>query len=114
MKKFVLYSSLLVLSVSSSFAQNKTRTYLVDPELAPRDHNIQYTHLRLNIAFEPAKGLVKGKVTLAFTTLRKTTDSIWLDGIQMTVQKIVLNGKETKYRTDSAGIIIYPGTNLGW
>jgi len=113
-KKIILYSSLLVLCSSLSFAQNKTRTYLVDPDLAPRDHNVEYSHLRLNIAFEPDKGLVKGKVTLAFTTLRQTTDSIWLDGIQMTVEKLTINGKDVKYRTDSAGIMIFPGTNLGW
>lgn len=113
MKKSLLLITYLLFFGALS-AQNLTRTYLVDPELAPRDHNVDFTHLRLNIAFEPAKGLVKGKVMLTFTTLRKTTDSIWLDGIQMTVQKLTLNGKDVKYKTDSAGIMIYPGNDLGW
>src|ERR1700761_2560188 len=103
---------LFVFVITTAYSQNKTRTYLVDPELAPRDHNVEYSHLRLNVAFEPAKGLVKGKVMLTFTTLRQTTDSIWLDGIKMNVQRITLNGKEVKYKTDSAGILVYPGTNL--
>ena len=113
MKKPLLLP-LLVFALTAGYSQNKTRTFLADPELAPRDHNVEYTHLRLNIAFEPAKGLVKGRVMLTFTTLRQTTDSIWLDGIQMNVQKLTLNGKPVKYKTDSAGITIYPNTNLGW
>lgn len=113
MKKILLLP-LFVLVITTTYSQNKTRTYLADPELAPRDHNVEYSHLRLNIAFEPAKGLVKGRVMLTFTTLRPTTDSIWLDGIQMNVQKLTLNGKDVKYKTDSAGITIYPGTPLGW
>ena len=112
MKKPLLLP-LLVFALTAGYSQNKTRTFLADPELAPRDHNVEYTHLRLNIAFEPAKGLVKGRVMLTFTTLRQTTDSIWLDGIQMNVQKLTLNGKPVKYKTDSAGITIYPNTNLG-
>jgi len=113
MKKLILLI-LLAFSCTGGYSQNKTRTYLADPELAPRDHNVEYSHLRLNVAFDPAKGLVKGKVMLTFTTLRPTTDSIWLDGIQMTVQKLTLNGKEVKHQVDSAGIWIYPGTNLEW
>ncbi len=114
MKKLLFAFSLLVLSPALSSAQVKTRSYVVDPELAPRDHNLDFTHLRLNIAFDANRGLVKGKVTLAFTTLRQTTDSIWLDGINMTVKELKLNGKDTKYRLDSAGIMIYPGAQLGW
>ncbi|HTB31869.1 MAG TPA: M1 family metallopeptidase, partial [Bacteroidia bacterium] len=114
MKKFILLLfpfSFFLLTVT---AQVKTRSYVVDPELAPRDHNLDFTHLRLNVAFEPNRGLVKGKVTLTFTTLRQTTDSIWLDGIKMTIKKLTLNGKDAKYKVDSAGITIYPVSQLGW
>ncbi|HXB13499.1 MAG TPA: hypothetical protein VNZ45_16040, partial [Bacteroidia bacterium] len=114
MKKLLFVCSLLVLSSSLSFAQVKTRSYVVDPELAPRDHNLDFTHLRLNIAFDANRGLVKGKVVLTFTTLRQTTDSIWLDGINMTIKDLKLNGKDTKYKVDSTGIMIYPGFTLGW
>jgi aminopeptidase N len=51
---------------------------------------------------------------LAFTTLRQTTDSIWLDGINMTIKDLKLNGKDARYKVDSAGIMIYPGVQLGW
>jgi len=104
----------LLLVLTAGYSQVKTRSYVVDPELAPRAHNVDFTHLRLNIAFDPAKGLVKGKVMLTFTTLRQNTDSIWLDGIKMTIKKLTINGKEVNYKTDSAGITVYPSGNLGW
>ncbi len=114
MKKLFFYVLLSILGQSFSMAQVKTRSYVADPELSPRDHNLDFTNLRLNVSFEPTKGLVKGKVTLVFNTLRQTTDSIWLDGIKMTVKKITVNGKDSKYRVDSAGITIYPAITLGW
>lgn len=104
----------MVLLCVITTAQVKTRDYVVDDELAPRDHNVDFTRLRLNISFVPEEGLVKGDVKLVFTTLRQHTDSIWLDGIEMTVKKLLLNGKEVRYKTDSAGITIYPGKDLGW
>ncbi len=114
MKNTIVYTSILVLSTTLSFAQVKTRTYVLDPELAARDHNLDFTKLKLNVSFEPSKGLVKGKVTHYFIPLRQTTDSIWLDGIKMNVTKLTINGKETKFKVDSAGIMVYPVTPLVW
>jgi aminopeptidase N len=113
MKKLLFFIP-FSLSLITLTAQVKTRTYVVDPELAPRDHNVDFTHLRLNVAFDTMHGIVKGKVMLAFTTLRQATDSIWLDGIKMTVKKLALNGNDAKYKTDSAGITVYPPSALGW
>ncbi len=115
MKNVLLYSTIFVISfqLSSITAQVRTRSYITDKELEPRDHNVEFTHLRLNVQFEPIKKIVKGDVILAFTPLRKKTDSIWLDGIQMTIVKLTLNGREVKYRSDSAGITVYP-VNMEW
>lgn len=112
MKKLFLYSSFFILSSSLCYSQEKTRSYVVDPELAPRDRCVDFTKLKLNVAFEPTKGLVKGKVLLTFTPLRQNTDSIWLDGIKMTVQKLTLNGKDVRYKIDSTGMYVYPGAAL--
>jgi len=113
MKKNLL-SALLISVVALSHSQVKTRSYLIDPELAPREKMVNFTNMRVEVSFEPEKKLVKGKVTLTFTPYRQTTDSIWLDGIRMDVKKLTLNGKETKYKVDSAGITIYPETPLVW
>jgi len=113
MKKSLL-AALLSLSTLITQAQTKTRSYLIDPELAPREKIVNFTNMRVEVSFEPVKGLVKGRVTLMFTPYKQTTDSIWLDAIKMDVKKLTLNGKDTKYKVDSAGITIYPGTPLTW
>ncbi|NNM95606.1 MAG: M1 family metallopeptidase [Bacteroidia bacterium] len=115
MKKVLLFSLLIFQSFMFLLqGQVRTRSYVADAELESRNHNVNFTHLKLNVAFEPAKKLVKGDVVLAFTPLSQNTDSIWLDGIKMTVLQLTLNGKDAKYRTDSAGITIYTGGALQW
>jgi len=47
--------------LSALFSQVKTRSYIVDPQGWPRDHNVDYTHLRLDVSFDAPKGLVKGQ-----------------------------------------------------
>jgi aminopeptidase N len=105
---------LLLLAVNCLYAQVKTRSYVADPELAVRERVVDFTSLSLKISFEPEKGLVKGDVKLSFTTLRQSTDSIWLDGIRMQVKSLMLNGKPAKYKADSTGITVYPTNQLGW
>ncbi len=111
MKKSVF---LLLLVSASVFSQVKTRSYIIDPQLAPRDHNVDFRHMRVELAFEPQKGLVKGRCTHVFSPLRPKVDSVWVDGIKMTVKGITVNGKTAKYRTDSAGIMIYFSPALAW
>ena len=100
------------LVTSALFSQVKTRSYIVDAQLAPRDHNVDFQHLRLEVSFDAPNGLVKGKVTHVFTPLRATVDSIWLDAIEMRFKSVQLNGKDVKYKNDSAGISIFPDPAL--
>ena len=98
---------------SNCFAQVKIRSYINDPLLAPREHTVDFQNLKLEIAFDPQKKLVKGKVTHTFKPLRPKTDSIILDGINLNIKTALLNGKPAKFRNDSENIIIYtPG--LTW
>ena len=101
---FVIYHSLFSIY---SFSQPKTRTYINDPLLAPREHNVDFQHLKLEVSFEPQKNLVKGKATHTFIPLRQKTDSIVLDGINMDIKEIVLNGKPANFRTDSETVVVY-------
>jgi aminopeptidase N len=112
MKKHLLFIS-LVLSAQALLAQVKTRSYIIDPAWPPREHSVDMQHMRLEVSFEPQKGLVKGKVTHTFTPLLPVVDSIFLDGPGITVKELTLNGKAAKYRTDAAGITIYTG-GLTW
>jgi len=110
--------SLLLLALplifGSAMAQVKTRSYTIDPLLAQRDRNVDFTSMKLEVALDCPKGLVKGKVTHNFKPLRQKVDSIFVDGIRMSVKKLTLNGKETRFRLDSLGITIYANPALGW
>jgi aminopeptidase N len=102
------------LTVSALSAQQKTRSYLVDPQLAPLEHNVDFKHLRLELAFEPEKGLVKGAATLIFTPLQEKVDSIRLDAPQLDIKDVQLNGKTVSFKTDERNLIIYPHSSLSW
>jgi len=107
MKKIITLIICLILLTTLSFSQNNTRSYLNDALLAPRDHNVDFQNLKLEVSFEPATNLVKGKVTHTFIPLQERVDSITLDGIKMDIKSILLNGKEARYRNDDEKVIIY-------
>ncbi len=104
----------------ASFAQfvgngsfdGKRRTYLDDGAWAPREHNVDFKHMRLELSFETSQGLVKGKVTHTFSPLRNTVDSIWLDGIDMRILDATVNGKAAKTRVEKNGLWIFTGRSL--
>jgi len=109
-----ILSPFLIFSFLFSIAQDKTRSYLTDAKLAPREHNVDFTHLRLEVSFDPAIGLVRGKVTERFLPLRPEIDSLVLDGVNIKVKEILLNGKAVKFKNDSSVITVYTGTPLTW
>ncbi len=112
MKK-LLFLTLCLLPFAFCLAQTSTRTYLTDPLLAPREHNVDFQHLKLEVSFDAPKSLVKGKVTHYFTPLRPKIDSIVLDGINMNIKEVTVNGKPAKFRNDSENVIIYT-PSLTW
>ena len=80
-------------------AQVNTRSYVIDPQLAPREHPVDFKHMKLEVSFDPAKGLVKGKVTHTFVPLLPKVDSICLDATDLLIQAVLLNGKAVRYRS---------------
>ena len=110
---FLIFYFSFLMDSSICHAQPKTRTYISDPLLAPREHVVDFQHLKLEVSFEPAKNLVKGKVTHTFIPLRQKIDSIVLNGINMNIKEVVLNGKQTKFRSDSETVVIYT-PSLAW
>ncbi len=103
----------LIISMGgAASAQIKTRSYLIDPRRDPREHNVDFKHLRLEVSFNPADGLVKGKVTHRFSPLQQRVDSIVLDAINIRVKEILLDGKPVKYKNDSSYITVFPSVAL--
>lgn len=113
MKKLVFILLSICLLPSYICHAQKTRSHIYDPLLAPREHVVDFQHLKLEVSFEPQKNLVKGKVTHTFIPLRQKVDSIVLDGINMQIREVTLNGKPAKFRNDSAHIIVFT-PSLTW
>jgi aminopeptidase N len=114
MIKKTLLLGLLCAFTARTMAQLPTKTYADDEGLAPREHNVNFTRLRLELAVQPEAAHITGKVTHYFTPLRPAVDSIFLDGVKMTYHSVLLNGKPVKYRADSTGITIIPEKPLHW
>ena len=111
MKRFILFS-FLFFSVLT-YAQQRTRTYTVDPALWPREHNVDFMRMRLEVSFEPAAGRVHGKVTHIFTPLMPSVDSVFLDAPGITIEKVSVNGSASKFRMDENGVTVYTN-GLKW
>jgi len=113
MKKILLFA-LICSFFTCAIAQIPTKTYVDDDGLAPREHNVNFTRLRLQLSLQAEAYRISGTVTHYFTPLRPEVDSIFLDGINMTYQSVLLNGKPVKFHADSAGITIIPEKPLHW
>jgi aminopeptidase N len=68
--------------------------------------------MRLQVTFEPEKGLVKGNITHYFTPLRTQVDSFFLDGPGINVKSATLNGKPVTFKTTPDGISFFPAAPL--
>jgi len=108
---FLILAGSLLYS-SSIIGQHKNITYSYDPGAAPREHQLDFERMRLYVEFEPANGLVKGKITHFFTPIRSHVDSFFLDGPGIKVKEAKLNGKDLRFRSDNDGITFYPAKSL--
>jgi aminopeptidase N len=95
-------------------AQLRTTNFLEDAAAAPRDHQLDFTKIKVALSFDAPKGIVIGKVIYQFSPLRPESIFLFLDGIKMQVKELAINGKPAKYSTDSAGITIIPNETLVW
>jgi aminopeptidase N len=88
------------------------RTYLDDAGWSPREHNVDFIHMQLEVSFDVKQGLVKGKVTHRFTPLAAKVDSIWVDGPGIKILSASVNGTTAKFKTLEQGTWIFTGKTL--
>ena len=110
----IVFSFIFATLTLPSFAQTEFHSYAHDDGVAPREHPLDMTRSIIEVSFVPKEGLVKGKVTHRFMTLRQQVSSFFLDGIQMTYDEVLLDGQPVPSRADSAGITIFPRTPLAY
>lgn len=79
-----------------------------------REHNVDMLSMKLNVSFQPEKGLVKGDISYILKPLQQVVDSIFFDAPEIKFQQVRLNGKDVKYNISSAGITIFPEPALNF
>ncbi|MGB0391073.1 MAG: M1 family metallopeptidase [Salibacteraceae bacterium] len=86
-----------------------TLSYLSDPNAYQRERFVDFVHANIAIQFEPDSGKVMGEVTHLFNPLRSGIDTLYLDGVDMTVKSVKLNNTEIDYRLYSKGLtVVFP------
>jgi aminopeptidase N len=73
--------------------QPKLKTLPWDSASVPRERLVDFTHLDLRVSFQPAFGIVDGEVIHTFKPLRKTVDSVILDGPGIRIKELSLDGE---------------------
>ena len=113
MKRFLVLPFLIMTSFTMN-AQLRTTSFIEDAAAVPRDHQLDFSKIKVALSFDAPKGIVIGKVAYQFSPIRPKVSSFFLDGIKMQVKELTINGQPTKYTTDSAGITVLPIEPLVW
>lgn len=103
-----------LMALFSLKAQEPRRSYYVDEGLVPRPQSVDFTYLKLEASFEPAKGLINGKVTEKFIVLQKTIDTLFLDAVNIRFKSVELDGEKVEYRKERKGLTILFAKSLSW
>jgi aminopeptidase N len=113
MKKVLLCLVSLVI-IGRLQSQTDFVCHPADDKLTPREHPVDITRMKVEVAFEPEKKLVKGTVTHTFIPLSDKVDSIFFDGPGIRIKSAKLNGASVVFTTNSNGVTIFPQPALQW
>lgn len=110
----LLLLSALILFTAPVKAQDSSICYLRDVDGRIREHNVDFIKMLLDVKFNTALGKVTGNVKYDFKPIQYITDTLFLDAPGIDIKKVLLNGKETPFKVDSAGVTIRFMTALDW
>ncbi|MBI1306606.1 MAG: hypothetical protein GC181_08335 [Bacteroidetes bacterium] len=111
-------SAIALISLSFSSPAQQFDHYLHDADATPRDHQLDVSHMLVNVSFEPLAGIVNGTVTHTFKPIRQTVDTVFWDAPSITIKEVKLqvDGKEAEvtFKTNDDGVITYFKKPLNW
>lgn len=99
--------------IGNTYAQNSYRSYLKD-NTSYREHPLDITRMKVEVTFDPEKGLVRGKVTHSYTVLQQKVDSVFFDAPDIRILKASINNQTLAYTKVKTGIWIKPSQALRW
>ena len=81
--------------------------YVKDPNARYREHNVDFTKLNLDLNFIPKDGLVIGLATYGFKILNPLIDTVFLDAINMNIEKVsIQNIGDIPYKVSKTGLTL--------
>lgn len=113
MKKITrLFLLLLIVHGIQLYAQEKTVTYLADPNSIPPELIVALHHIDANLTILPNEKKVIGDVSIRFTPNRYKTDSIVFSAPGFEVRSIRIGDRPCRYRQNGSSLIIYQDLTL--
>ncbi len=91
-----------------------TARVYVQPGTEPAEHPVDMKHMRVELSFDTARKLVRGRVTHVFAPLRSRVDSLFFNGPGITILEATLNGRKLMFRTSPEGVTVFPVHPLTW
>lgn len=110
---FFLFSVLYIGLANLSYGQEHN-CYIKDDRASERDHQIDVSHMKVDVEFEVEIGKVIGEVTHTFTSLRESIDTLFFDGPGIEIESAKLNGKKVKFTQNNDGIVLRFNNPLTW
>lgn len=95
-----------------SVGQIQKKAYYFDKNEVPREHPMDFQHLKLEVSFEPAEGKVMGTVTHDFKVLAWECDTVFIDGPGINIEGASLDGKKIEYHRRAEGFVFEFGKML--
>ncbi len=102
--RLLLIPCFILLNLQYVFSQNYCRQS--DPNATPREHSVDITNMKLEVEFKPKEGLVIGKVTHTFKSLRPEIDSLFFDGPGIRIKSAALDGQPLSYTNNTSGVTV--------
>jgi aminopeptidase N len=110
-----IFSLFMVLLTVQGFSQTEPHIhYLADSGAAERSHNVDMTHMKVEVSFEPSQGKVNGKVTHEFTTLQRKVDTLFFDAPGINILTALFDNKPVEMRMVKEGVVLKFAQSLGW
>ena len=94
------------LNTALAQASAPTARWYYEPQFEPPEHPVDMLHMRLEVSFVPAEGLVRGTVTHRFTPLRPRVDSLFLNGPGIRVASVSYRGKPAPFTSTDEGLTV--------
>ncbi len=96
------------------FSQDTSVCFLRDPGGRIREHNVDFIKMKLDVRFNVSEGKVFGNVKYDFRPIQYVVDTLFLNAPEIDIKRVLVDGMETPFSTDSNGVTIRFREAMDW